>query len=405
MTVFFLCAGAMLAFAFLLVLPPLLRKRAAEETLDADDFNVGIARQRLTELQQERALGRISEEQFALQREELERSLLHDITGPKPPQARNDGRWVAGLIVLFIPALAFGVYFALAGNQMERLLAAQTGAAAGAEELRETIAAVKQRLAEDPQDVKSWVVLGLISTELGAFEQAAQAYRHALHIVGEDADLLVEYAYASARSGSPASDYEAALERALRRDPKHQKALWLGGFFAFNHKDYVKAVELWERLLAAAEMSAEDARPVQEYLALARTRMQDGPATAPVETADVAEALEASISVRVSLDEALRDKALDDDSVFIFARAEQGPPMPLAVARAKVRDLPVEVTLTDSMAMMPAMRLSKFEKVIVGARISKSGEARAQAGDLQGISGPVPTRSKDRVALVIDQVL
>jgi cytochrome c-type biogenesis protein CcmH len=103
----------------------------------------------------------------------------------------------------------------------------------------------------------------------------------------------------------------------------------------------------------------------------------------------------------VSLSPQLKDKVSPEDTVFVFARAAEGPPMPLAVARVRVRDLPYRFALDDSMAMSPALKLSAFPKVVVTARVSKSGGASAQPGDLQGASGPVANDAA-AVSVVID---
>ena len=109
----------------------------------------------------------------------------------------------------------------------------------------------------------------------------------------------------------------------------------------------------------------------------------------------------AKVSGKVSVAPALAGKAAPTDVVFIFARAASGPPMPLAVLRKQVKDLPVEFALDDSMAMAPNLKLSGFAEVVVGARISRSGSATPQSGDLQGLSRPVKVGASG-VAVVID---
>ena len=110
----------------------------------------------------------------------------------------------------------------------------------------------------------------------------------------------------------------------------------------------------------------------------------------------------AAIQVNVSLDPQLAAQAQPDDTVFIFARAAQGPRMPLAIVRKQVRDLPLSVSLDDSLAMSPAMVLSKFTEVTVGARISRSGNAMPQSGDLQGSKSPVVVGKDSNVEITID---
>jgi cytochrome c-type biogenesis protein CcmH len=127
-------------------------------------------------------------------------------------------------------------------------------------------------------------------------------------------------------------------------------------------------------------------------------------ATAEPAAAPTGEAAASTVTVEVSLAEPLWPKANVNDTVFVYAKAASGPPMPLAVKRAKVGDLPIRVTLDDSMAMTPAMRLSSFPQVIVGARISKSGQATPQTGDLEGQSSPLAVADTPQVSVTIDRV-
>lgn len=110
----------------------------------------------------------------------------------------------------------------------------------------------------------------------------------------------------------------------------------------------------------------------------------------------------AAIQVSVTLAETLQGQARPDDTLFIYARAATGPRMPLAIARLKAADLPTTVTLDDSSAMMPNMRLSAFDEVVVMARISRSGDAMARSGDLLGSTAPLRVRESPQVTVHID---
>jgi cytochrome c-type biogenesis protein CcmH len=146
-------------------------------------------------------------------------------------------------------------------------------------------------------------------------------------------------------------------------------------------------------MLPLVAADSEDARSIQASIAEARSLLKPGAVPA-------AAALKGT--VRIAPD--LKAKVSPDDTVFVFARAAQGPPMPLAVKRVKARELPLEFALDDSMAMAPGMQLSGFPRVIVGARVSKSGSATPQAGDLQGASAPVANDASG-VSVVIDSVV
>jgi cytochrome c-type biogenesis protein CcmH len=210
------------------------------------------------------------------------------------------------------------------------------------------------------------------------------------------------------------------VERALKIDPTQWKALALAGSAAFERKDYKTAIGYWQTLQSHAEPGSEMARETAANIEEARQlgginelpkvpTAATSPAKAPLRTAEAKpqkQALNANAAVEgsVSLSPKLAGKAAPTDTVFVFARAAEGPRMPLAILRFQVKDLPVKFLLDDSLAMSPAMKLSNFQDVVIGARISKSANAVPQAGDLQGASKPVKVGAKG-LAVVIDQVV
>ena len=193
------------------------------------------------------------------------------------------------------------------------------------------------------------------------------------------------------------------------------------GTVAFNQKDFKSAIDYWERLKLVVPPGSEIANSIDANIAEARQvggiaapAMGAAPAAAapaaapmakaaaaPAKGADAAAAKGQAIAGTVTLSPALAKSAGPNDTVFIFARAAQGPKLPLAVLRKQVKDLPVTFALDDSMAMQPEMKISNFPEVIVGARVSKSGNAAPQAGDLEGLSKPVKMGASG-LAIVID---
>ena len=204
---------------------------------------------------------------------------------------------------------------------------------------------------------------------------------------------------AMARGQSLQGEPEQLVLRALELEPGNLKALALAGSAAFERKDFAAAASYWERMLAHVEPGSEDARAIQQNVAEARSLAREKP---PVEKERAGGA--GGVRGTVSLAPKLKEQAAPDDTVFVFARAAEGPPMPLAVARVRVRDLPYRFVLDDSMAMSPAMKLSAFPRVVVAARVSKSGTATAQPGDLQGASAPV-ANDDGAVNVVIDSLV
>ena len=260
------------------------------------------------------------------------------------------------------------------------------------------IAAVLERLAarmrESPDEVEGWRLLGRSYMALGRFQEAAQAYASAAQRAPRDAALLADFAdaLAMARGQSLEGEPEKLVHRALEIDPDNMKALALAGTIEFNRRQFAAAAGYWKRMLPHVEPGTEDARIIQGNV---NEALQMAGSPVPAEKA---------LQGTVSLSAKVKDKAAPEDTVFIYARAAEGPQMPLAVQRVKVRDLPAKFSLNDAMAMAPGMALSAHPRVIVTARISKSGQAAPQAGDLQGASKPVANDATS-VTVVIDTVV
>ena len=252
-----------------------------------------------------------------------------------------------------------------------------------------------QRLKERPDDAQGWVMLGRSYAALDRHPEAVPAFQRALALRPRDADLMADYAdaLAMASGGSLAGEPSRAIDQALAIEPAHPKLLALAGTAAFSRNDFAGALRHWEKLAQLAPDSEYMAQ-LQSGIDAARQRLAgplaatSAPAPKP-SSATAAAPAASSVSGEVRLAPALAAKAAPEDTVFVFARAAEGPRMPLAILRKQVKDLPLRFTLDDSLAMSPAAKLSSAARVVVGARISKSGDAMPRAGDLQGLSAPV----------------
>jgi cytochrome c-type biogenesis protein CcmH len=250
-------------------------------------------------------------------------------------------------------------------------------------------------------------------------------------LVPDNADLLADYAdsVGAAEGGLRGKSLEL-IERALKADPTHWKALALAGTAAFNRKDYPQAVDYWERMkktvppgspiagsidasiAEARELGGLKAGPPSGGQALAAgaggakgpSSATPAPAPAPASAPQTSASSGATIAGTVSLAPALAAKVAPTDVVYIFARAAEGPKMPLAIIRKQVKDLPIPFSLDDSMAMQPNFALSNFSSIVIGARVSKSGGAAPQTGDLEGLSPAVKVGATG-IAVVIDRTL
>lgn len=244
-----------------------------------------------------------------------------------------------------------------------------------------------ERLKKRPDDADGWQMLGRSYAALGKHAQAIDAFEKARRLKPDDATLLAELAFSAAVANREVGGADSAqwLERALKIDPNNPKALALAGSLSLERKDYQGAVQYWEQLARVEPPESAFGRQVRQSIAQARDLGGLQPALqAPADGPEGPAAAAASISGSVTLAPALRARVSPTDTVFVYARAAHGPRMPLAVLRKQVKDLPLQFTLDDSLAMSPGARLSGTNRVLVGARISKSGSAVAQSGDLQG---------------------
>lgn len=309
--------------------------------------------------------------------------------------------------LVLVAVLAVGAAgYAITGTPRLVSQAPQTQAAPeepSAAQIEQMVEGLAQRLKQQPDDVEGWTMLGRSYLVMGRAADAVTAFREVQRRRPDSAAALVDVAGALAMSnGQRLNDEALALtQQALKLEPDNLKALSLAGSAAFDRQDWAGAVKHWERIVAVSPPGSEYLPQVQAGIDAARQR---GGLAEPAGKAPAAAAAGAGVSGRVTLSAALRDKASPEDTVFVYARAAEGPRMPLAIVKKQVKDLPLDFVLDDSMAMSPAARLSQAPRVVVGARISKSGNAMPQPGDLQGQSAAVAPGAKG-LAIEIREVL
>jgi len=423
MTMFWSLAAVMILIALLFILPALFRTaKPGASGIDHDALNVGVIRSQLAELEADLQTGRLSEDQYAAARTDLEQELLNDLAGSDSTGSSGKtrgGQWAAFILVAGIPLLAAGLYNLLGSQQIIPLLAQMQAnpppaATAGKDQMsvEEMVEKLAARMRSQPDDMKGWVMLARSYVVLKRYDAAVDAYRNILRLGGNSAELLADYAdaLAMAAGGRFTPETGELLTRALAAQPDNVKALWLAGHWKNQEGDYAAAIEYWQQAAALLPADGEDAAVINQQIARAREQLglpplaaaQPAAAAATAPAATSAPAAATAIQVSVSLDPQLAAQVKPDDTVFVFARAAQGPRMPLAIVRKQVRDLPLSVSLDDSLAMSPAMVLSKFTEVSVGARISSSGNAMPQSGDLQGSKSPVVVGKDTHIEITID---
>jgi len=438
MIIFWILAAGLMGLALLFVVTPLLSKSEPTPQVDQDQLNLEVFRQQLQELEADLASGDLDQTQYKAARRDLERELLHDVDGNRVSTAAatgKGGRLTPLLLAVVIPAGAVALYLYIGNDAIiARLETAAAGAAAvpsghpatpGGEvpPLDVLVQRLAEKMEKTPDDLDGWVMLGRTYFAIKQPEKALGALEKAYGLAPENPDVITAYAQAVAsNAGGKLAGRPAELIRtALEIDPQNTSARWLEGLISYQAGEFATAVERWEAILAGLDPQTQEAADLRDFIADARQQggltanaTADEPPSADTATAGATGTRETprsvetpagpQVTVRVMLDESLWASADQNDSLFVYAKAVSGPPMPLAVQRLRVADLPATVTLNDGMAMMPAMRLSSFPEVTVGARVSKSGQASPQSGDLEGEVSPIKPADSPEVEITIDRV-
>ena len=375
-----------------------------------EDDALAALRQQIRQLDQLQADGALGEAEHRAARTQLEQRLVAQVMATPAPAAapRKALPWRAmAALAALLAVVAGGGAWLLRGPDLPSLAdAPRDGAAAdaaspasaphalGADQIAAMTERLAARLAQQPDDADGWAMLARSHAVGGQHAKAVAAFRKAVALRADDAVLLADFADALAMTQQRrlAGEPLQLVQRALKLDPGNLKALSLAGTEAFDRKDYAAAVRLWEQLQARGGPDSVFVQQVQGGIAEARQLAGMPPAAAtavPAASAPPAATGAARVSGTVVLAPALAASARPDDTLFVFARPPEGSRMPLAILRKQVKDLPLSFTLDDSLAMSPAARLSAHERVVVGARISKDGQAAPQPGDLQGQSAVV----------------
>lgn len=379
----FILTALCITLVGLMTFLPLLSKSRGPSAIDRRRLNLALHEERRRELQAEAE----TPEETQQLAEDLERTLLDDLETQGDPVAASSS--MAAKVTLWttialIPLLASVGYIALGHPEL-----LDAPPLKSMHETRKAIQALAERLSANPNDLEGWILLGRSLQTTNRPQEAAKAYETATRLAPGDPDLLAAYAeaLAEAQDGKLEGQPGAIIQQIIRDHPKHKMGLWLGGLAAAQSGDMRTARKLWERLRAELPPNGPEIKEINAYL------QELGPESAGAPKASAAKT--PGVKVKVTLDPKLKGEVQPDDALFIFARAAEGPPMPLAVLRKTVRDLPLSVTLDDSLAMRPGLEISKFPKLILGARISKSGQATPQSGDIEGtVPGMTPEASK-----------
>ena len=388
---FWLSAGLLLLAALSFLLIPILRGRSRQLEEDRTALNVALYQERVAELAAQEAAGVLDEAQMAKGRDEAGRELLADTEGAEAPRQGHLGKALPLLAALLVPLLALGLYLHFGAADKVELTQEFAEAPKSMEEMTARLERVVQT---QPDSAEAVYFLGRAYMAEQRPADAARTFERAVNLAGRQPELLGQWAqalyFAADKKWSP--QLQALTDEALKADPNEVTSLGLRGIAAFEGERYQEAIDYWKRLLAQLPEGDASRAALQGGIDRAAERLGGSPGQA----APVA----ARLKVRVELAAALKDKVKPDDTVFIFARASNGPPMPLAAKRVTVAQLPIEVELSDADAMMPQMKLSDFAEVQLVARVSRAGQPTH--GEWIGQGTPLPSATQAIQHLTID---
>ncbi len=400
MNISFLAASAALCLvALALLLRPLVRRRASPPSTSRQALNTAIYSDQLNELERDRASGSLAAADFAQANAELQRRMIQDAAVADVAPAPARPAWRSAIALgLSLPVAAVAFYAWLGNPAAIQQSAAQAGHEVTPAQIEQMVATLAARLEKNPDDIQGWAMLARSYKAMRRFDDAEKAFVRIGVAINNDPGLLTEYAdvLAVKAGGNLEGKPLELVNKALQLDPVNTMALALAGTAAYDRKDFTEAISYWEKLRQLLPPDSDDAKSIAAAIAETREKSGAKPAAKVAERAVSGK----TVSGRVTLAPALAAKMQPADTLFVFARAVDGPRIPLAVLRARAQDLPLSFVLDDSMAINPDMKLSGASQVKIEARISKSGNATPQSGDLIGESAAVKPGAKGLVVII-----
>ncbi|VAW87036.1 Cytochrome c heme lyase subunit CcmH [hydrothermal vent metagenome] len=409
MVVFWIIAACLFIAAMLFVLPPLLSRKGADKVIEHDDLNVSVYKDQLAELERDNKNGVITADYYERTKHEIERRLLQDVQNENggeqaPTTTGPGGRALVIVLALVIPLFSMLLYMELGSpTAVTGVAPVVAGAAEEAPEAGNTPsgkhpdtgdqveAMVKQlelRMEAQPDDIEGWLMLARSYRFQQRHVDAVAAFEKAMPLVSTNPQLLADLAdtLAMAAGGNLDGRPIRLIRQSLELDPANVQSLWLAGTYDFERGDYEQALSYWRTLKSVVEPGSQDANAMDTNIAEVEARIRAAGRIIPPEEEITFSSVKGPTFVAgtVRLDPEYQEKIAPTDTVFIYARAANGPRMPLAMLKKQAQDLPLEFTLDEKMAMMAGMSLADYPQIIVSARISKSGNAMAQSGDFEG---------------------
>jgi cytochrome c-type biogenesis protein CcmH len=405
---FWLIAALLLLMSLAVIIIILLKTH--DQNDDFQEDNKTLYQQHLAEIELDMQNGLLEGNEAKKIKQELQLTLLNEVESIQKPKLKNtsSASTITAMILLtLIPVFVISLYSHLGQPQLIKqaeLLAEFRHAETQEEKLasvEKMLEQLEQRLINHPDDIDGWLMLTNSYTAIERYPDALKAVNNLYRLRGDDPTVMLRYAdiLAMNNDGIYAGRPTDLINDALKIDPENPNGLWFAGLAANERGDINEAIQHWQKLVPKLEEGSEQQQQVKQFIQMISLQSDTYKDEALTELKNQ----KFQIQINVSLSEELTSETGSDDTVFIYAQAVTGPPMPIAVVRKKVSDLPLEVTLDDSMAMMPNNKLSNHQKVKLTARISKSGNAIAESGDLIGTVNNVQTSLNEAININISQ--
>jgi cytochrome c-type biogenesis protein CcmH len=380
----------------------LLRERKPVTQASQANANAKVYRDQILDLDREHDSGHISGEEWQQSRDELSLRMLEDTSAVDDPAAKTEkpAIWTAVVLAVALPLGSMGMYMWVGQPEALNPLALKTPDQVDPKDLTKMAQTLAEKLQDKPDNLQGWVMLGRTYRTLENFDAALRAYDSALKLSDDD-DLKLERieVIAMQRQGQFEGEPWNVIREVLQRDPQHFGALLTAGSASYAEGKFADALKYWEQARKPLDANNPDLAGLESAIATVRERLGMPPAKAAP-----AAASGLNVTGQVNLSASLKSKASPNDVVFIYATPANGDRMPLAIFKTTVSQLPFNFTLDDSTAMAPDRKLSAAGEVMVKVRVSKSGNAMPQSGDLSGSLGPVKVGAKGLKLEIKDQV-
>jgi len=399
---FVLIALGIALFVAVVFLWVLLREKKPVTQASQANANAKVYRDQILDLDHEHDSGHISDEEWQQSRDELSLRLLEDTSAVDDPAAKTEkpAIWTAVVLAVALPLGSMGMYMWVGQPEALNPLALKTPDQVDPKDLTKMAQTLAEKLQDKPDNLQGWVMLGRTYRTLENFDAALRAYDSALKLSDDD-DLKLERieVIAMQRQGQFEGEPWNVIREVLQRDPQHFGALLTAGSASYAEGKFADALKYWEQARKPLDANNPDLAGLESAIATVRERLGMPPAKAAP-----AAASGLNVTGQVNLSASLKSKASPNDVVFIYATPANGDRMPLAIFKTTVSQLPFNFTLDDSTAMAPDRKLSAAGEVMVKVRVTKSGNAMPQSGDLSGSLGPVKVGAKGLKLEIKDQI-